>query len=164
MENYGFKMVHITPFRTIYENLDGPHAEKYRELSTMPERIITFLNCTFAFQKIRDVDPLLVSLDRTPIKEREAEKEEAEKEEAEKEEAEKEETEKEIEEIIVEPVVAAPATVPAPAPVPEPEKKRKTRKCKETEELVDDRCLKKCEENEVRNPVTKRCNKTKKNK
>jgi hypothetical protein len=169
MENYGFTPVKITPFKTIYDELDGPTYEKYRELSTMPENIITFLNCTFVYQKIRDVDPLLVALDRTPIVEKEVEKVEREAEKKEEKEAEKKEEkeeekkeEKEAEEPIVQP---PPPPPPKPTAVPaEPEKKKKTRKCKDTEELVEDRCLKKCEENEYRNPTTKRCNKTKKNK
>jgi hypothetical protein len=159
MENYGFKTVQITPFKNIYERLDGPTSEKYKGLATMQERIITFLNCTFVYQKVRDVDPLLVSLDRTPIQEKE--------EMPEREEAEKKEVEKEVEENVIQPEPEPepePEQPKPPVAATEPEKKRKTRKCKETEELVDDRCLKKCTEEEHRNPVTKRCNKTKKNK
>lgn len=148
MDNYGFKVVNITSFKDIYEKLGRNASEKYRELGRMEENLITFLNNTFVFQKVRDVDANLVVLDATPIEER-----------------------KEASEIEEKPVPAlepeqepepVPATAPAPAPAPA--KKNKTRKCKETEELVDEKCLKKCTEDEIRNPVTKRCNKTKKNK
>jgi mRNA (guanine-N7-)-methyltransferase len=143
MDNYGFKVVSITSFKDIYEGLNKPNAEKYRDLGRMEENLITFLNNTFVFQKIRDVDATLVELDATPIIERK---------------------EREIEEPIIAEPEAAPAPAPVPAPAPAPTKQKKTRKCKENEELVDDRCLKKCGEDEIRNPVTKRCNKTKKNK
>lgn len=166
MENYGFETVRVVPFAEIYETLNPANREKYRALENMPENVITFLNNTFVFRKIRDVDPLLVSLDRTPISEREEKREEIE--------LEKEETKIKTPEPEPEPEPhKVPTPEPAPAPVPEPTKpaiqpkpakETRTRKCKETEELVDGRCLKKCNEGEFRNPSTNRCNKTKKNK
>jgi hypothetical protein len=144
MDNYGFKVVSITSFKDIYEGLNRNAAEKYREIGRMEENLITFLNNTFVFQKIRDVDATLVVLDSSPIEDRK-ERTVIEKEQEEEKEQEKEE------EIVKEPIA-------------DKSKKNKTRKCKESEELIDDRCLKKCNEDEFRNPVTKRCNKTKKNK
>jgi hypothetical protein len=147
MENYGFKVVKITPFKEIYEGLVGPSKEKYRELERMPEKFITFLNNTFVFQKVTDVDPTLVRLDRSPITEKEKQVE------MEKELEEKKKLEEQEEEAPQKKEEAAPKTATA---------SKKTRKCKETEELVDDVCRVKCKEGEFRNPVTKRCNKTKK--
>lgn len=62
----------------------------------------------------------------------------------------------------IEPEMIAIDNVPEIEKEQKPKPIRKTRKCKPTEELVDEKCLKKCDEDQVRNPVTKRCNKTKK--
>jgi hypothetical protein len=117
---------------------------------------------------VNDVDPTLVYLDRAPIAEniREviAEKENIDKEEEKKEEKKEGEKEKEKEVPIPEAAPAPTKAQPNTATANKPAKEAKTRKCKETEELYEDRCLKKCTEDEFRNPVTKRCNKTKKNK
>jgi hypothetical protein len=163
MENYGFKLLEFESFYSYMSRLKDYEVDKYEPLFSSNESLLIMLNRTFAYQKVNDVDPTLVFLDREPIleKEREVLAEEKEKENIDKPEENEAPTPVQV------PVQAQVPTNPQPktsTTANKPAKEAKTRKCKETEELYEDKCLKKCTEDEFRNPVTKRCNKTKKNK
>lgn len=202
MENYGFEVVSITPFRTILENMPAHVYDKYKEVENMDESFISYLNSTFVYKKVRDVDPNIVVLDETPLLDRK-------KYELEVEERKYNPVHSKYETSIpyapYSPAYApySPAYEPLPSsdepisdelrrilygdeegikevnianpneneepilfdpPKPPPLKKEKAKrqkKCKDTQELLDDRCVKKCEEGEERNQETGRCRKIK---
>lgn len=64
MEQYGFKATSIVSFEDIYRKLPrSPHFDTHRQLGSLPERIVSFLNVQYIFTKVADIDPLTVVLE-----------------------------------------------------------------------------------------------------
>ena len=147
MENYGFERVSIVPFDQYRKELHN------NSLKIEPhEARVSSMNVGFVYKKIREVDPTIVVLEDIKVEEpllpavNEDKNEEAKLKEMIAEELQGNRP-KAIEE---EPVLFAPEVK---------KKQQKNKKCKDTEELVDDKCLKKCEPDQERHPETKRCRK-----
>jgi mRNA capping enzyme len=194
MDNYGFELVSITPFKTFLENMPPHVYEKYKEVEKMDESFISYLNSAFVYRKVRDIDPRMVTLDETPFLERKkielelplpdveespyspamtpaTESEEPIPDELRRllhgnveivEKIEEANVGKNKEEEEVPILITPPTPPPLKKPPAKPKATTKSKpKCKEDQELVDDRCLKKCKEDEERNPETNRCRKIK---
>ena len=59
MEDYGFKQIQMTSFETLYNEYKKKLPKEYKKLSK-EEKVISFLNKAFVFEKINEVDANLV--------------------------------------------------------------------------------------------------------
>ena len=62
MEQYGFKLDSAISFENIYRKIPRD-IYTFRELDSLPEKLVSFLNVQYTFTKVVDIDPLTVSLE-----------------------------------------------------------------------------------------------------